>query len=160
MSVYGSYNIHLKFSVLSGDSFKNGKKKLDYVFCEIEDPAVNQVPVKKYLHFWEKYKFRRIDMQYIQPALSGVQKPVHGLWLTVSASNGIADEIVLSSTVGDFYVPQAFVTEKLTYTRDFTFPTYPGQAAGWRSICLPFTVENIIGADGQSLAPFNAEENT
>lgn len=71
--------------------------------------------------------------------------------------NGIADEIVLSSTVGDFYVPQAFVTEKLTYTRDFTFPTYPGQAAGWRSICLPFTVENIIGADGQSLAPFNAE---
>lgn len=101
----GSAVFRHMFSVLSGDSFKNGKKKLDYVFCEIEDPAVNQVPVKKYLHFWEKYKFRRIDMQYIQPALSGVQKPVHGLWLTVSASNGIADEIpvdVVLNVIADY----------------------------------------------------------
>lgn len=27
----------------------------------------------------------RLNMQYVQPALSGTQKPVKGLWLTVSS---------------------------------------------------------------------------
>lgn len=80
-------------TALASDAFRNGKSGVDYVFCEIDDPAHNTAPVKKYLYFWDKYKFRRIGMQYIQPALSGAQKPVHGLWLTVSASNGIADEM-------------------------------------------------------------------
>lgn len=80
-------------SVLSGDAFKNGKKGLDYVFCEIDDPAHNDAPVKKYLYFWDKYKFRRLGMQYIQPALSGAQKPVHRLWLTVSVMHGNAGEL-------------------------------------------------------------------
>lgn len=72
--------------------------------------------------------------------------------------NGVADEIVLSSVHGDFFVPQEFKTTRITYTRDFTFPTYPGEASGWRSICLPFTVENIIGPEEQALAPFGADE--
>ena len=72
--------------------------------------------------------------------------------------NGVADEIVLSSVHGDFFVPQEFKTTRITYTRDFTFPTYPGEASGWRSICLPFTVENIIGPEEQALAPFGANE--
>lgn len=70
--------------------------------------------------------------------------------------NGVAEEIVLSSEMGNFHVPQAFKAAKVTYTRDFTYPTYPGEAAGWRSISLPFTVTEITGPEGQTLAPFNA----
>lgn len=71
--------------------------------------------------------------------------------------NGVAEEIVLSSEMGNFHVPQAFKAAKATYTRDFTYPTYPGEAAGWRSISLPFTVTEITGPQGQTLAPFNAD---
>lgn len=71
--------------------------------------------------------------------------------------NGVADEIVLSSVQGDFHVPQEFKANRITYTRNFSYPTIPGQAAGWRSISLPFTVESITGPEGQTLAPFNAD---
>lgn len=71
--------------------------------------------------------------------------------------NGVADEIVLSSEQGDFHVPQEFKANRITYTRNFSYPTIPGQAAGWRSISLPFTVESITGPEGQTLAPFNAD---
>lgn len=71
--------------------------------------------------------------------------------------NGIADEIVLSSVQGDFHVPQEFKANRITYTRNFSYPTIPGQAAGWRSISLPFAVESITGPEGQTLAPFNAD---
>lgn len=71
--------------------------------------------------------------------------------------NGVADEIVLSSEMGNFNVPQEFKANRLTYTREFTYPTYPGEAAGWRSISLPFTVQTITGPEDQTLAPFNAD---
>lgn len=72
--------------------------------------------------------------------------------------NGVADEIVLHSAANStFRVPQEFRAIEVTYTRDFTFPTVPGQAAGWRSISLPFTVSQITGPVGQTLAPFNAD---
>lgn len=72
--------------------------------------------------------------------------------------NGVADEIVLHSAANStFRVPQEFRAIEVTYTRDFTFPTVPGQAAGWRSISLPFTVSQITGPAGQTLAPFNAD---
>lgn len=70
--------------------------------------------------------------------------------------NGVAEEIVLRSTQGDFFVPQEFKAVKLSYTRNFSYPTYPGEAAGWRSISLPFTVTDITHSDGRILAPFNA----
>ena len=71
--------------------------------------------------------------------------------------NGVADEIVLTSTSNsNFFVPQEFKAIKLSYTRNFAYPTYPGEAAGWRSISLPFTVTSITHSDGRVLAPFNA----
>lgn len=71
--------------------------------------------------------------------------------------NGVAEEIVLRSVSNsNFFVPQEFKAIKITYTRDFSYPTYPGEAAGWRSISLPFTVTNITHSDGRVLAPFNA----
>lgn len=71
--------------------------------------------------------------------------------------DGIASEIVLSSEMGNFHVPQEFKANRLVYTRDFTYPTVPGQASGWRSISLPFTVQSITGPNGETLAPFNAD---
>lgn len=71
--------------------------------------------------------------------------------------DGVASEIVLSSEMGNFNVPQEFVANRLIYTRDFTYPTVPGQASGWRSISLPFTVQSIAGPNGETLAPFNAD---
>ncbi len=80
-------------TTLSSDAYKNGKRNVDYIFCEIEAPGYNDAPIKKYLYFWQKYKFRHIRMQYIQPALSHIQKPVHGLWLTVAATDKNPDKI-------------------------------------------------------------------
>lgn len=92
-------------TTLSNDAFKNGKSNVDYIFCEIDDPGSNTLPVKKYLYFWKKYKFKRIDMQYTQPALSGAQKAVHGLWLTVASPAKILNEIdskVVLSVIADY----------------------------------------------------------
>lgn len=69
--------------------------------------------------------------------------------------NGQADEIILSSERGDFYCPKEFKTQKISYTQEFGLPTYPNEAAGWKSISLPFTVTQIKHEDGRVLAPFN-----
>lgn len=71
--------------------------------------------------------------------------------------NGVADEIIIYSTDRDFGVPQEFKALKISYTRNFSYPTYPGEASGWRSISLPFDVETITHEDGRTLAPFNAD---
>lgn len=71
--------------------------------------------------------------------------------------NGYADRITISSDKGGFFVPQAFTAGKVSYTRTFDFPTYPGEAAGWESISLPFTVQTITHEDGRTLSPFNSE---
>lgn len=71
--------------------------------------------------------------------------------------NGYADRITISSDKGGFFVPQAFTAGKVSYTRTFDFPTYPGKAAGWESISLPFTVQAITHEDGRTLSPFNSE---
>lgn len=77
--------------------------------------------------------------------------------------DGVAESIILSSTapsgycLGNFYCPKEFKAKKISYTRNFSFPTYPGEAAGWRSISLPFTVSDISHIDGRKLAPFYAD---
>lgn len=81
----GSALYHHILETIAKDAFENGKQRPEYIFCEIDAPSHSRAQVKKYLHFWDKYKFMRLNMQYVQPALSGVQKPVKGLWLTVSS---------------------------------------------------------------------------
>lgn len=72
--------------------------------------------------------------------------------------NGVADEIILyDASTSDFNVPKEFRTLKISYSKNFSYPTYPGQAAGWYSIYLPFTPTSITHEDGRVLAPFNAE---
>lgn len=91
---------------------------------------------------------------YLSNGSTQVQDPnLHNIIL-----EGVADEITLTSDANSpFFVPQEFRAVHVTYSRDFTYPTYPGEASGWRSISLPFTVDNITGSEGQTLAPFNAD---
>lgn len=70
--------------------------------------------------------------------------------------NGVADQIVLSPDEGDFDCPQSFKALKISYAKDFKYSTFPGEAAGWESLSLPFTVNRITHEDGRVLAPFNS----
>lgn len=73
--------------------------------------------------------------------------------------NGVASSITLNNKY-DFFCPEAFKTQKITYTHVFNsksneFPI-PGEAAGWVGLSLPFNVTSISHEDGRVLAPFNS----
>ena len=71
-------------SILSEDAHQMSGKALDYIFCEIDSPEYSRAEIKKYLYFWNKNNFWHLDFDYVQPALSAGQKPVTGLWFTIS----------------------------------------------------------------------------
>ena len=54
----------------------------------------------------------------------------------------------------NFYCPQAFTAEKVTYTRNFQQHTQVGVSQGWESIALPFTVQTITHEKQGVIAPF------
>ena len=75
--------------------------------------------------------------------------------------NGVAKEIVLTDEVGandnnNFFVPQRFTAEKITYTRNFSQSTQPNVSRGWESISLPFNVQNIVHETKGDLSPFGS----
>lgn len=74
--------------------------------------------------------------------------------------NGVTTSITLNNKY-DFFCPESFKTQKITYTHKFnsTNSEYPipGKAAGWVGLSLPFNVKEIVHKDGRVLAPFNAE---
>ena len=72
--------------------------------------------------------------------------------------NGMAREIVLTDVTdgnNDWYAPQAFVAERISYTRNFTQSTTKGTSRGWESIALPFDVQTIQHESKGVIAPFN-----
>ncbi len=72
--------------------------------------------------------------------------------------NGLAREIVLTDTQdgnNDWYAPQAFVAERISYTRNFTQSTTKGTSRGWESIALPFDVQTIQHESKGVIASFN-----
>ena len=71
-------------SILSEDAYRMNGKPLEYISCEIDSPDHSKAEIKKYLYFWNKNNFYHLDFDYVQPALSAGQKPVTGLWLTIS----------------------------------------------------------------------------
>ena len=74
--------------------------------------------------------------------------------------NGFAKNIRLSE-VGDFYCPQAFTAEAISYTREFKQQTQIGVSRGWETIALPFTVQTITHEQRGVIAPFgNTASNT
>ena len=72
--------------------------------------------------------------------------------------NGLAREIVLTDVQdgnNDWYAPQAFVAERISYTRNFAQSTSKGTSRGWESIALPFDVQTIQHESKGVIAPFN-----
>ena len=72
--------------------------------------------------------------------------------------NGLAREIVLTDVQdgnNDWYAPQAFVAERISYTRNFGQSTTKGTSRGWESIALPFDVQTIQHESKGVIAPFN-----
>lgn len=71
--------------------------------------------------------------------------------------NGQAREIVLTDVTSgnnNFYVPQTFTAERISYTRNFTQSTQVGVSRGWESIALPFDVQSITHETKGTIAPF------
>ena len=59
---------------------------------------------------------------------------------------GKAQNIVLTDVAqgnNNFYCPQAFTAERISYSRTFSQQTEIGVSRGWETIALPFTVQKI-----------------
>ena len=73
--------------------------------------------------------------------------------------NGVAKEIVLKDAEGNtnWYCPEPFRAEKISYTRDFRQQTQIGVSRGWESLALPFAVQTITHQDKGVIAPFGSD---
>ena len=74
--------------------------------------------------------------------------------------NGLAMNVVLSDTGSgncDFYAPQTFTAEMITYSREFKQATQVGVCRGWETISLPFMVQTIAHADQGVITPFSTD---
>ena len=74
-----------------------------------------------------------------------------------------AKNIVLTDTKegnGNFYCPQAFTAEKVSYAREFRQQTQVGVSRGWESIALPFNVQTITHEKQGVIAPFGNSAST
>ena len=77
--------------------------------------------------------------------------------------NGAAKEIVLSdaNSSNNFYCPREFTAEKISYTHNYRMTSgLDGQARGWETIALPFTVSEITHSSKGKLLPFGAWTST
>ena len=75
--------------------------------------------------------------------------------------NGTAAEIVLTDASGNnnFYCPQSFTAQSISYTRNFSQTTQIDVCQGWETISLPFTVQSIRHQTNGALVPFGAGNN-
>ena len=92
-------------NVMECDAYKINRKKLAYVFCEIDSPEHSKANIKKYLYFWNKHNYWHVDFKYIQPSLSPSQGPVHGLWFLVSSQANDLSEVqgeLVAKVISDY----------------------------------------------------------
>ena len=70
--------------------------------------------------------------------------------------NGTASNIVLAEAKSgnNFYCPQSFVAQKISYTHNYKMQTGIGEARGWETIALPFNVQKITHATKGEIKPF------
>ena len=70
--------------------------------------------------------------------------------------NGTASNIILkeAKSGNNFYCPQSFVAQKISYTHNYKMQTGIGEARGWETIALPFDVQTITHATKGTIKPF------
>lgn len=103
--------------------------------------------------------------------LSGITNPNLLVYVTEASKapsgvqnliiNGTAAEIVLTDASGNnnFYCPQSFTAQSISYTRSFSQTTQIDVCQGWETISLPFTVQSIRHQTNGALVPFGAGNN-
>lgn len=70
--------------------------------------------------------------------------------------NGTAAQIVLTDASGNnnFFCPEPFTAQSISYTRNFSQTTEIGVSRGWETIALPFTVQSFTHESHGVLEPF------
>ena len=78
--------------------------------------------------------------------------------------NGQAKEIILTDATSgnnnNFFCPEPFWAEKISYTRNFQQRSEIGVSRGWEGLALPFNVQTITHETHGELAPFAAGNNS
>ncbi len=71
--------------------------------------------------------------------------------------NGTAKKITLTDAVSgsNFYCPQAFSANQITYEHNYNMKTGFNTCRGWESIALPFDVTNVNSSTGAELIPYS-----
>ena len=70
--------------------------------------------------------------------------------------NGTANSITLTDAASgnNFYCPEAFTAQKISYSHHYTMMTGIGESRGWETIALPFDVQKIEHASKGTIVPF------
>lgn len=87
--------------------------------------------------------------------------PFHKSWHNI-IRGGIANEIVLKDGQA-FNCPESFTAKKITFVKNFSLTTGYEESAGWETIVLPFTVQNIkpeSSEDARVFTPFKSSQKT
>lgn len=74
--------------------------------------------------------------------------------------NGQAREIILTDVTegnNNWFCPESFTAERISYTRNFRQQTEVGISRGWESIALPFDVQTITHEVQGTIVPFGAQ---
>ena len=74
--------------------------------------------------------------------------------------DGVAKEIVLADTENgnnNFFVPQAFTAERISYSHNYTQQTTPGVSRGWETLVLPFAVQTVTHERNGALLPYKTQ---
>jgi hypothetical protein len=68
-----------------------------------------------------------------------------------------AERIILTDAVegNNFYCPQEFTAEQITYEHNYSMKTGYNSCQGWESIVLPFDVAMVTNSMGTELVPYN-----
>ena len=77
--------------------------------------------------------------------------------------NGVAKSIVLSNTESgnnNFFSPQEFTAESISYTREFKQKTQKDVSRGWEGIALPFDVQTFTHESHGAIAPFGNDASS
>ena len=71
-------------------------------------------------------------------------------------ANGTAQSIILSDAASgnEFYCPQRFVAQNISYTHHYRMETGINEARGWETLVLPFDVEKVTHESKGSAVPF------
>lgn len=87
--------------------------------------------------------------------------PFHASWHNI-IRKGVANEITLRDGQA-FDCPESFTAKKITFVKNFSLTTGYGESAGWETIVLPFTVQNIkpeSSEDTRVFTPFKSLQKT